>query len=87
MYEFMNKPQADEGRRKFFNLGYIDRIARNNITGIDIIDRSISKGVSKLIKHCKQNLGFEYRIIIDNTPFESINRICKMDCNTFGKST
>ena len=40
MYEFMNKPQADEGRRKFFNLGYIDRIARNNITGIDIIDRS-----------------------------------------------
>lgn len=77
MYQLRIKSQADEERRKFFNLGYIDRIAKNNITGIDIIDRSISRGVSKFVKHCKQNLGFEYRIIVDNTPFESINRICK----------
>ena len=77
MCQLRIKSQADEERRKFFNLGYIDRIAKRNITGIDIIDRSISRGVSKFVKHCKQNLGFEYRIIVDNTPFESVNKICK----------
>ena len=70
--------ELNEERRKrnvaeFVNV--MNSASNGNYTGVNIIDRLAANTLRKLARTVKQNLGFEFRIKLDNTPMKSYNKV------------